>query len=82
MQAKRILENAARGGKTGMMALCKATAARVPRYRKDIIYLVMMRGSHDAIDYLIYNKRGKETELVKCAVPGHEAEATALGVKP
>jgi hypothetical protein len=82
MQAKRILERAAAGGKTGQMTLCKATAARVPRYRKDIVYLAMMRGTHEAVDYLIYKKRGREIELVKCAVPGHEAEAAALGVKP
>ena len=82
MQTKRILERAAAGGKTGMMTLCQSTAARVHRWRKDIVYLAMMRGTHEAVDYLIYDKRGKETELVKCIVPGHEAEAATLGIKP
>lgn len=82
MQAMRILQGAAGRGRTGQLALCKAAAAKVPRLRKDIVVVAMMRGTHEAIDYLVYNKPGKETELVRCAVPGHEAEAAALGVAP
>ena len=79
LQAKRILERAAQGGVTSMRTLCEATAKRVPRYRKDIVAVVMFSGTHEAVSYLVYDKRGDEHELVRCAVPGHEAEAAALG---
>ncbi len=80
MQAVRILQRAVADGRAGELALCKAAAKRIPRLRNDIVVVAMMRGSHEAIAYLVYNKLGKETELVRCAVPGHEAEAAAMGV--
>lgn len=82
MQAKRILENARRGGKERQLALCKAAAARMPRMRggKDIVLMTMMTGTHEAVQYLIYDTPGRETELVRCPVPGREQEAAALPV--
>jgi len=82
MQAKRILEGAAAGGLAGMRALCERAAARVTRFRADIVVVAMMVGTHEAVDYLVYDRRGAERELVRCPVPGHEAEAKALAGRP
>jgi hypothetical protein len=78
MQAKKILENAGRGGPPAMKTLCETAARRVARWRKDIVVVMFVRGTHEAIDYLVYGKRGTERELVRCAVPGREAEAARV----
>jgi hypothetical protein len=79
LQAKRIIERARSGGQHGMRVLCENTAKRVPRFRKDIIAVAVMTGTHEAVSYLVYDKRGQERELLRCPVPGREAEAAALG---
>jgi hypothetical protein len=71
LQALRVLERSIAGGRGAALKLCEQIAARVAVDDElaDIVAIRMVSGTHDAIDYLVRGVVGRETELVRCAVP-------------
>jgi hypothetical protein len=71
LQALRVLERSIAGGRGAALKLCEQIAARVAVDDElaDIVVIRMVSGTHDAIDYLVRGVVGRETELVRCAVP-------------
>lgn len=70
LQAVRIYERAVLGGKKTLEPLCVRLAAAVaadPSYA-DVAIVHIVTGTHDAVDYLVRDKHGAETERVRCAV--------------
>jgi hypothetical protein len=70
LQAIRVIDRAVAGGRTEMMKLCEAIAARAAADTEfaDLVAVRIVTGTHDAVEYLARDQIGRETELVRCAV--------------
>jgi hypothetical protein len=70
LQALRIIEHAVSRGSTATKALCEAIAARVAREDEfaNIVTIKIVRGTHDAVEYLGEHRVGTEVERVRCEV--------------
>ena len=70
LQALRILEHAVSRGSAETKALCEAIAARVAREDDfaNIATIRIVRGTHDAVEYLGDHRIGSETERARCEV--------------
>lgn len=68
LQALRVIEHAVGRGETKQ--LCEAVAARVATDEDfaDVVAIRIVRGTHDAVDYLAHDKIGRELERVSCEV--------------
>lgn len=70
LQAMRVIDRAVGGGRTEQQRLCTAIAGRVAA-DADYAHVVNVRivtGTHDALDYLVRDRIGREAERVRCAV--------------
>lgn len=70
LQAMRVIDRAAHAGKLEMSKLCVAIAQRVSS-DADFAQVTSVRiimGTHDALEYLIDDKVGRELERLRCAV--------------
>lgn len=71
LQARAIFERAASQGRAGLATLCAQIAARVatlPAYT-DVVTIRIVDGTHDAVEYLVRDRIGVETERHRCQVP-------------
>jgi hypothetical protein len=71
LQARAVLDRAARGGKPAVEALCRSIAGRVAAAGGELagaVELRILRGSHDAIAYFEEGVLGKERVLGRCPV--------------
>ncbi len=70
LQALRILQRATGGGQGESVRLCDAIAARVAGADefRDVVAIRLVRGTHDAVEYLARDRVGREVELVRCEV--------------
>jgi hypothetical protein len=70
LQALRIIEHAVSRGSAETKALCEAVAARVARDDDfaNIVTIRIVRGTHDAVEYLGEHRVGKEVERGRCEV--------------
>jgi hypothetical protein len=64
LQAHAVIADAAAAGDAALAALCREIVARAPR---DVASVRIVRGTHDAIAFLIGHRVGRERELVRCA---------------
>lgn len=64
LQARAVIERAVAGGPAEMLALCHAIVRRAPQ---DIVVVRIVRGTHDAIAYLVDHQLGREQDHVRCA---------------
>ena len=69
MQARVAFMTAVR--KRTLPELCRRIAARVAgdRALDDVVEIEIVRGRHDALDYLVRDLRGPERRLHRCEVP-------------
>lgn len=69
MQARTAFSSAV--SKRTLPQLCERIAGRVARDPKlaDVVRIEIVRGTHDAIGYLVRGERGKERRLHECRVP-------------
>ena len=70
LQALRILQRGIAGGRDEAVGLCAAIAARVAREDafREVVAIRLVRGTHDAVEYLARDRVGREVELVRCEV--------------
>jgi hypothetical protein len=71
LQAMRVIDRAVGGGRAEMTKLCDAIARRIVD-DDDFAHVTSVRivtGTHDALDYLVRDTLGRETERLRCAVP-------------
>ena len=72
LQARAVLDRAARGGKKGAMLLCREVAGRIAGQSdgplSGAVTVSIIRGRHDAGVYFDTGALGKETVLARCAV--------------
>lgn len=70
LQAMRVIDRATAGGRAELTRLCDAIAARVADDEDfaDVTAVRIVRGTHDAVEYLARGKVGRESELVRCEV--------------
>lgn len=68
LQALRVIESAVARGET--KSLCEAIAARVAADEDfaDVVAIRIVKGTHDAVEYLANHKVGREHERVRCEV--------------
>lgn len=71
LQAMRVLDRAVSGGRGEMAKLCDAIARRVATDSElaSVANIRIVTGTQDALDYLVHDKVGRETERLRCAVP-------------
>lgn len=70
LQAIRVIDRAVADGRGEIAKLCDAVAARVAG-DDDFANVVAVRivvGTHDAVEYLVRDRVGRETELWRCEV--------------
>lgn len=68
LQAQSVINRARATNK--LRELCTSIAARVAaddRYA-DVVRILIVTGKHDAVEYLVRDKRGPETERARCEV--------------
>lgn len=74
LQARAVLDRAARGGKSGAMTLCRELAGRIAAQPggpfAGAVAVSIMRGRHDAAVYFDSGRLGSEKELARCPVEG------------
>jgi hypothetical protein len=73
LQARAVLDRAARGGPEMIAALCRSIAARVAAAGGELTGAVevrIVRGRHDSIAYFESGTLGPEQTLGRCRVPG------------
>ncbi len=63
LQARAVFERAVGGGHAALFALCREIAARAP---DDVAVVKIVRGTHDAVEYLVDHRLGREDEYVRC----------------
>ncbi len=71
LQAMRVIDRAVGGGRGETMKLCEAIARRVesdPEF-SNVVTVRIVTGTHDALDFLVRDKIGRESERLRCAVP-------------
>jgi hypothetical protein len=70
LQAMRVIDRAARAGRGELARLCAAIAERVARDRDydRIVAVRIVTGTHDALDYLVRDRIGTESERARCEV--------------
>jgi hypothetical protein len=70
LQARALIDRAANGGPAARRDFCRSVATRVAAARalRDVTHVALVRGTHDAIDLLVYGRRGPEKELERCPV--------------
>lgn len=70
LQAIRVIDRAVAGGKAETARLCEAIAARVAADDDfdDVAAIRIVTGTHDAVEYLVRDVIGRETELFRCMV--------------
>lgn len=71
LQARAIFDRAASQGRAGLDTLCVQIAARVaslPSYA-EVVAIRIVDGTHDAVEYLVRDRIGTETERHRCKVP-------------
>jgi hypothetical protein len=70
LQAMRIVDRAVSRGRDEATRLCMAIAGRVAgdAELRDVVAIRIVYGSHDAIDYLVYDRIGVERDRVRCEV--------------
>lgn len=71
LQAMRVLDRAVSGGRAEMAKLCDAIARRVAA-DSEVAHVASIRivtGTQDALDYLVHDQVGRETERMRCTVP-------------
>jgi hypothetical protein len=69
LQAYMIVGKAVQGGRDAQLALCKSIAAKIRASGdEDIVTVRIVTGTHDALDVLLDDKLGRETEKVRCQV--------------
>lgn len=70
LQALRILQRAASGGRAEAGRLCEAIAARVAGADefRDVAAIRLVTGTHDAVEYLARDRVGREREILRCEV--------------
>jgi hypothetical protein len=66
LQARAVLDRAARGGKKAAVALCREIAGRVDP--SGAAQVTILRGKHDAIRYFESGELGTEQVLARCPV--------------
>lgn len=66
LQARAVIERAVAAGPAALRALCADILARAGG---ELAAVRIVRGTHDAVDYLVRGHRGPEQELVRCARP-------------
>src|SRR5690349_2738862 len=64
LQAIRVFDRAGAGGRGEMAKLCAAIAARVAADGElaDVVTIRIVVGTHDAVEYLVRDRVGIETE--------------------
>jgi hypothetical protein len=73
LQARALLDRAARGGRDTIAALCRSIAGRVAAAGGELAGAVevrIVRGRHDSIAYFESGTLGPEQTLGSCRVPG------------
>jgi hypothetical protein len=68
LQAMRVIENAVARGRPAMTTLCEHIAARLahePDYA-GVVAVRIVTGTHDAVEYLVDGRVGREVERVRC----------------
>ena len=70
LQARAIVERAVNQGGSELRAFCTKVAANVARLERfaDVARIRVMSGTHDAIEFLVRDQRGVESERAKCEV--------------
>jgi hypothetical protein len=70
LQAMRVIDRAARAGRGELATLCSAIAARVAGDTDygNVAAVRIVTGTHDALDYLVHDRIGTESERVRCEV--------------
>jgi hypothetical protein len=69
MQARTTFSTAV--SKRTLPQLCERIAGRVAKDRalEDVVRIEIVRGTHDAVGYLVRGERGRENKLHECRVP-------------
>ena len=69
MQARTTFSTAV--SKKTLPQLCERIAGRVAKDRRldDVVRIEIVRGTHDAVGYLVRGERGPERKLHECTVP-------------
>jgi len=70
LQARAIVERAVNKGGSELGAFCRKVASNVARLERfaDVARIRVMSGTHDAIEFLVRDQRGVESERAKCEV--------------
>jgi hypothetical protein len=71
LQAIRVIDRALASGRPEARRLCEAIAMRVAVADdfSDVVAIRLVTGTHDAVEYLARDVVGRESELLRCAVP-------------
>lgn len=70
LQAMKVFDHAVERGRHELDSLCNAIATRVAGAEDfaDVVTIRIVRGTHDAVEYLARGKVGSEHDLVHCEV--------------
>jgi hypothetical protein len=71
LQARAMIELAVHDGRDATKRLCDAIAARVAAdaTAEDVAEIRIVTGTHDAIEYLVHGRIGREVVHIRCLVP-------------
>src|SRR5688500_4390008 len=70
LQALRVIDRAAAGGRVPLAELCATIATNVVEYDEfaDVVAIRIVTGTHDAVDYLARDVVGREVVRSRCEV--------------
>ena len=70
LQAAAVFDDAVNGGTKTLAPLCTKIAERIAAEPSldDIAFVRIVTGTHDALDYLLHDTLGRETERWRCRV--------------
>lgn len=70
LQAHAILAHAVAHGRSSQTALCRAIAGRVAADpdHDEVVEIQLVTGTHDAVDYLVRKRAGRESIRMTCKV--------------
>jgi hypothetical protein len=69
LQAEEVITRAIVAGPAESARLCGAIAARVATSYPEVVTVRLVTGTHDAIEYLVHGRLGREGDRARCAVP-------------